>query len=156
VSAYRCQPLGDLCLADCAQTVRRAAIPYQRHRPCAQDVWLRPELLGSGPDLSNGLAGAHGVDVLLSGAVTADDVDEGPDICTTGSPAFQDVVGDGRDYDATLLGAKPGQEVRPALQPRRATGIAHSHDFTFPLCPRVIVNNFAMSRMSQPADVPGG
>ena len=58
----------------------------------------------------------------------------GPRICTTGSPTFQDIVGDGRDHDATLLGAKPGQQVRPALQPRRAIGIAHRHDFTFPLC----------------------
>ena len=30
-------------------------------------------------------------------------VDEGLDIWPTGSPAFQDIVGDGHDHDATLL-----------------------------------------------------
>jgi hypothetical protein len=82
-----------------------------------QDGRYRPDLLGSRHGLSNGWAGAHCVDVFLSGGVTAHDVDEGLDICMTGSPAFQDIVRDGRDHDATPLGGQPVEEVRPAMQP---------------------------------------
>ena len=103
-------------------------------------------MFGSRHDLSSGSAGAHRVDVVLSGGVTAHDVDEGLDICTAGSPTFQDIIGDGRDHDATLLGGEPVEEVWPAMQPRRGIEVAHSHDFTFPAAARNAITDLSRNQ----------
>ena len=50
------------------------------------------------------------------------------------------MVGDGHDHDATLLGGESVEKVRPAMQPRRAIGIAHST--TLPVAPTAAINGF--------------